>query len=85
MADRFDQVAKAIASGQLTRRQALRRVGIGAGVGLIAILGSARSAFAAGSVSPAACGGYGAACGGNGMPACCAGYTCVHAKTSHCY
>ena len=65
MADRFDQVAKAVASGQLTRRQALKRVGIGAGVGLLALVSGSRTAFA----SPT-CGEYGATCGGSSPPCC---------------
>lgn len=79
MADRFDQVAKAVASGSLTRRQALRRVGIGVGMGLAALVGGARSAVAATPGPPPQCTPSGGYCGVGYAP-CCPGLVCSSLK-----
>lgn len=80
MADRFDQVAKAVAAGQLTRRQALKRVGIGAGVGLLALVGGSRTAFAS---SSQVCQQKGEDCSPSG-PTCCKGLKCSGVQGGHC-
>lgn len=80
MADRFDQVAKAVAAGQLSRRQALKRVGIGAGVGLLALVGGSRTAFASSSDM---CLPKGAECSPSGER-CCQGLKCNGVQGGHC-
>jgi hypothetical protein len=45
--ERFDDMARAIAAGTLTRRAALRRVGVTAGIVLLGLVSGGRSARAA--------------------------------------
>ena len=80
MADRFDQVAKAVAAGQLTRRQALKRVGIGAGMSLLALVGGSRTAFASSSEY---CLAKGDECSPSGPP-CCKPLKCNGVQGGHC-
>ena len=47
MNDRFDDMARAIATGTLTRRTALRRVGVTAGILLLALVTGERATPAA--------------------------------------
>jgi hypothetical protein len=68
MSDGFDQLAKAMAADGLTRRQALKRVGIGAGAGLLALIGGSRISLAA------ACKHRGQSCMKDSD--CCAGLKC---------
>lgn len=49
--DRFDQVAKAMGTGRLSRRQALGRLGIGVGLGVLALV-TGRSAVLAENATP---------------------------------
>jgi len=68
MSDGFDRLAKAMAADGLTRRQALKRVGIGAGAGLLALLGGTRVTLAL------ACKHRGQSCTKDSD--CCAGLKC---------
>ena len=68
MSDGFDRLAKAMAADGLTRRQALKRVGIGAGAGLLALLGGTRVTLAL------ACKHRGGSCTKDAD--CCAGLRC---------
>ena len=86
MGESFDELAKSVASGRLTRRQALRRLGAGAGVGLMALMTGGRGAFAARRVCPP---GTSQPCGAGCCPrdaaTCCGGTgTCCPQDTNCC-
>lgn len=86
MGETFDDLAKSLASGDLTRRAALRRLGVGAGVGLITLITGGRTAFAARRTCPP---GTSTPCGAGCCPknaaTCCGGTgTCCPDGTNCC-